>query len=372
MDELEAWLTLARTPGLHAGHLKPLLCALGSVTTIVRSPAGVLQAHGLTPLLAARLAAVDNSAVAADRKWLDSGGHEFVPWGSPAYPALLAEVSDAPVGLYVRGNSGHLAKPQFAIVGSRNPTPSGSAAAQSFAKQLTRCGLTITSGLAAGIDSASHRGALAAGGATIAVCATGLDIIYPRSSAALAQEITTHGCLISEFPPGTRALQRHFPQRNRIISGITLGTLVVEAALRSGSLITARLAAEQGREVFAIPGSIHNPLARGCHQLLRNGAKLVETVEDIVSELGPLGLVHAARAVEGTDPVPISGRLLDKPDKILLDALGFEPASVDLLIERTGLGAHEVASMLLVLELEGHVESVLGGQYIRSQPEATK
>ena len=371
MDELEAWLRLARTPGLHAGHLKPLLSALGAVTTVAHSPARALQAHGLAPLLASRLAAIDESVVAADRKWLDSG-HEFIPWGSPSYPALLAEVSDAPVGLYVRGDTNHLAKPQFAIVGSRNPTPPGSATAQSFARQLTRCGLTVTSGLAAGIDSASHRGALAAGGATIAVCATGLDIVYPRSSDALAQEIAAHGCLISEFPPGTRALQHHFPQRNRIISGMTLGTLVVEAALRSGSLITARLAAEQGREVFAIPGSIHNPLARGCHQLLRNGAKLVETVEDIVSELGPLGLVHAARRVEGTDLVPISGRLLDKPDKILLDALGFEPASVDLLIERTGLGAHEVASILLVLELEGHVESVPGGQYIRSQPEATK
>jgi DNA processing protein len=370
MDELDAWLRLARTPGLHIGHLRPLLASIGSILDIVSASCTTLRATGLPPSLANALSSVDASIIDSDRRWLEAG-HEFIAWGSPRYPTLLAQIPDAPVGLYVSGDASHLAKPQLAIVGARNPTPSGSRTAESFAKHLARCGLAITSGLAAGIDSASHRGALASG-STIAVCATGLDIVYPRSSKALAEEIASRGCLVSEFPPGTQPHKRYFPQRNRIISGIALGTLVVEAAVRSGSLITARLAAEQGREVFAVPGSIHNPLSRGCHQLLRNGAKLVETVDDILSELGPLGLVHATGTMESTDPTQVPGCLLDKPNKMLLDAFGFEPASVDLLIERTGLEAREVASMLLILELEGHIESFPGGQYMRSQPEATK
>ena len=371
MDELEAWLRLARTPGLHIGHLQSLFRTLGSASEIAGAPSATLKAHGLPPSLADKLVAVPSNAIAADRKWLDAG-HRFVAWGSPAYPTLLAQILDPPVGLYARGDVTHLGRPQLAMVGSRNPTPPGIATAESFAKQLARVGLAITSGLAAGIDSASHRGALAAQGNTVAICATGLDIIYPPSSKQLADQIAEHGCLVSEFPPGTEPQKHYFPQRNRIISGIAVGALVVEAAIRSGSLITARLAAEQGREVFAIPGSIHNPLSRGCHELLRNGAKLVETVEDILTELGPLTFVQACGSSEATDRAPVSSGLLDKPGKILLDALGFEPASVDLLVERTGLGAHEVASMLLILELEGHVESFPGGQYIRSQPEATK
>ncbi|HKE93563.1 MAG TPA: DNA-processing protein DprA, partial [Povalibacter sp.] len=309
--------------------------------------------------------------------------HHFIAANSIAYPRLLAELSDAPVGLYVRGNPELLAMPQLAMVGARNPTPPGAETAHSFAEHLARCGLSITSGLAVGIDAASHRGALAASGTTIAVCGTGLDSHYPRNNAGLAEEIATRGALVSEFPPGTPPLKCNFPRRNRIISGLALGTLVVEAAVQSGSLITARLAAEQGREVFAIPGSIHNPMARGCHRLIRQGAKLVETADDIFEELRALaGALHPPAQAAAAAPRPempgipeisaTSGPRLDKEYEILLDALGFEPAGVDLLVVRTGLRADEVASMLLILELEGHINPYPGGLYVRAHPKAVK
>jgi DNA processing protein len=280
-----------------------------------------------------------------------------------------------------------LSLPQLAIVGSRNPTAGGRDNATSFAAHLARCGLAITSGLAIGIDTAAHQGALAAEGSTVAVCGTGLDIDYPSANSALAATIAKRGALVSEFPLGMPALQANFPRRNRIISGLTLGTVVVEAAVRSGSLITARLAAEQGREVFAIPGSIHNPLARGCHQLIRQGAKLVETADDILVELRPLlGALVGAAALALQVTVPdernasaagpaacrAAGPVLDKAYEILLDALGFEPAGVDTLVERTGFAADEVASMLLILELDGALESRPGGRYVRRVLKAAK
>jgi DNA processing protein len=274
------------------------------------------------------------------------------------------------------------------MVGSRNPTPAGRDIAYSFAALLTQCGLTITSGLAIGIDTASHQGALDVEGTTIAVCGTGLDIVYPRANQKLADAIAERGALVSEFALGTGARKEHFPRRNRVISGLSLGTLVVEAALQSGSLITARLAAEQGREVFAIPGSINNPLASGCHRLIQNGAKLVTNSDDIVAELPALaaalsraatGATHsdkARRALSNTGQKPDASRnmsaSLDKEYEILLDALGFEPAGVDLLVERTGLRADEVASMLLVLELARRIESYPGGLYVRARPKAVK
>jgi DNA processing protein len=291
--------------------------------------------------------------------------------GDPRYPELLKQIPDPPIGLFVSGNPTLLNTPQLAMVGSRNPSPYGRQIAESFAKHLSRCGLSITSGLAAGIDTASHRGALAGSGITLAVCGTGLDTTYPRSSEALAGEIEQWGALISEFPPGTPPLKHHFPQRNRLISGLSLGTLVVEAALRSGSLITARLAGDQGREVFAIPGSIHSPMSKGCHQLIRQGAKLVDTAEDILSELGSLSAsltnLTATTTANPHDLKGISHALLDKDYKILLDALGFEPLSVDQLVLRSGLSADAVASMLLILELEGRIESFPGGLYLRAQ-----
>jgi DNA processing protein len=270
--------------------------------------------------------------------------------------------------LLVRGDPNVLSLPQLAIVGSRNPTQAGNDIARQFAAQLARSGLAITSGLALGIDAAAHRGALEGGGKTIAVCGTGLDIDYPRANAGLSEQIASGGALVSEFPLGTPASQSNFPRRNRIISGLSLGTLVVEAAVRSGSLITARLAGEQGREVFAIPGSIRNPLARGCHKLIRDGAQLVETPDDIFSESGRLAatlLPAAPVSAKAAESTAVLTPALDKGYEILLDALGFEPASVDVLIARTGLRADEVASMLLILELEARIDACPGGLYVR-------
>jgi DNA processing protein len=392
MDDLAAWLTLLRAPGLHAGTLAPLLQHFPNATALVSASPATLRAAGVRASLIDWLCSSPRqpveSAVAADLRWLERDSHHFVAWGSPAYPQLLARIADAPVGLYVRGSPDVLAQPQLAIVGSRNPTPSGRETAQSFAANLVQRGLTITSGLAIGIDTASHRGALDVplegphNLVTIAVCGTGLDVDYPRANAALAREIAMHGALVSEFPLGTPAYKDNFPRRNRIISGMSLGTLVVEAALRSGSLITARLAAEQGREVFAIPSSIHNPLARGCHELIRQGAKLVETpndiFEDIFTEMHALaGAPLLARELAGRRreaPEAAANPLwpLDKEYEILLDALGFEPTGVDLAVVRTGLRADEVASMLLILELAGRVESYPGGLYVRARPKAVK
>ncbi len=321
---------------------------------------------------ASALRSPDLAALDADLAWLAGPDRHLVPLTSPHYPPLLAATSDAPPALYVRGSLEVLGTPQLAIVGSRHPTASGRDTAFQFAAHLARCGLAITSGLAEGIDGASHRGALAAGGATIAVCGTGLERVYPEQHAELANAIAAAGALVSEFPPRTPPRKEHFPRRNRIISALSLGTLVVEAARQSGSLITARCAGEQGREVFAIPGSIHNPLSRGCHRLIRDGAKLVETADDILSELRiPLAAATAApdaprapRPVQAGDP-------LDKDYEILLDALGFDALGVDALVERSGLKPDEVASMLLILELRGLVEVRPGGRYCRS-PQAVK
>lgn len=382
MEELTAWLALARAPGLHAGTLAPLLQHFTNAAALVSASPAALRAAGADAKLISWLQSTSEKAIVQDRRWLEHDQHHFIAWGSENYPQLLTQLSDAPVGLYARGNPALLALPQLAIVGSRNPTPSGSDNALSFAAHLARCGLVITSGLAIGIDTASHQGALHAQGTTIAVCGTGLDINYPRANAALADMIAERGALVSEFPLGTAAIKGNFPRRNRIISGLTLGTLVVEAAVQSGSLITARLAAEQGREVFAIPGSIHNPLTRGCHQLIRQGAKLVETADDIFAELRTLcgALVEAPAGPSRNSPMQrpalgkapeiagTSGGPLDKEYEILLDALGFEPAGVDLLVERTGLRADEVASMLLILELEDRIDSYPGGLYVRACP----
>ena len=330
MDELKTCLTRARIAGLHAGSLDALL-----------------ERH---------------------LRWLERPAHHFLPIGSPRYPPLLAELPDAPLGLFVHGDPDALSLPQLAIVGSRNPSRGGDDTARHFAAHLARSGLAVTSGLAIGIDTAAHRGALDVGGRTIAVCGTGLDIAYPRANAGLAQEIASSGALVSEFPLGTLASSSNFPRRNRIISGLSLGTLVVEAAVRSGSLITARLAAEQGREVFAIPGSIHNALSRGCHRLIRDGATLVETADDIFAELRTLAAVFAeqtAAEVKTAESTGVLAPVLDKGYEILLDALGFEPASVDVLIARTGLKADEVASMLLILELEARIDACPGGLYVR-------
>ena len=280
----------------------------------------------------------------------------------PEYPPLLRQTAGAPAALYVQGSVSLLASRQLAMVGSRSPTPAGRSTAREFAAWFARAGLTVTSGLATGIDAASHEGALKGEGATIAVFGTGLDRVYPSDNRALAERIREHGALVSELPPGTAPLPANFPQRNRIIAGLSLGTLVVEATTRSGSLSTARHALEAGREVFAIPGSIHSPLSRGCHQLIKNGAKLVEEAADVTEELGfslpKERLTATPEAVRG-------GRELDKEYEMLLDALGFEPATIDRLVVRTTLPSESIASMLLILELEGRVAALPGGRYGR-------
>jgi DNA processing protein len=374
MEDTEGWLRLTRAPQLSGSELPALLQRFGSPQRVVGAPHTALAEAGLSDAVTREIRTAAAADLDADLAWLAGERRFLVTFGDPTYPAMLRELRDAPVALFVAGDPEVLALPQLAIVGSRNPTPPGRDNAHAFASHLATHGLAITSGLALGIDAAAHRGALDADGVTIAVCACGLDRIYPESHEELAAEIAGRGgALVTEFAPGTPPLRHHFPHRNRLISGLALGTLVVEAAIQSGSLITARLAAEQGREVFAIPGSIHSPLARGCHRLIREGAKLVESAADIFAELGPLtAAIRAASDSEATDRKRISGGQLDKDYEILLDALGFEPAGVDVLVGRTGLKAGAVASMLLILELEGHVESFPGGLYIRTRSEAVK
>jgi DNA processing protein len=377
MDELHAWLAFASVPGLHAGLLNRLSRQLGSIQAVSLASPALLESLNVRASLAARIASARQLSIDQSLRWLEMPANSIVTADSTDYPPLLAHLDDAPSVLFVRGDVGCLRLPQLAIVGSRNPTPAGRETAESFAAHLARTGLTVTSGLALGVDAAGHRGALKAGGKTIAVCGTGLDIIYPREHESLAQQIALNGALVSEFAPGVQATRFNFPRRNRLISGLSLGTLVVEAALRSGSLITARLAAEQGREIFAIPGSIHNALSKGCHQLIRQGAQLVETAQDIFDELAPLAATLLdtplpALIRQNTDRAEVFSTPLDKDYKILLDAVGFEPAGVDLVIHRTGFKADEVASMLLILELQGLIESYPGGLYIRARPEAVK
>jgi DNA processing protein len=298
--------------------------------------------------------------------WLAQPGCRRIEPGQPDFPAQLLAIPDPPEALFIRGDAALLGRPQLAIVGSRGPTPAGRETAFDFARRLAGAGLAITSGLATGIDSAAHRGALAGGGKTLAVCGTGLDLVYPPRNRALAEEIAARGALVSEFPPGTPPRPHHFPRRNRLISGLSLGVVVVEARHRSGSLITARLAAEQGRDVFALPGSIHNLLARGCHRLIRDGARLVESPEEVLEGLqSDLFQALAVGQAQPSAAVGFSGGLLDRDSKILLNACGFEPVDADVLVERTGFSAATVASMLLLLELRGEVEPSAGGMYCR-------
>jgi DNA processing protein len=366
MDSLRAAAIFARTSSLTAEQVRALVDATGSLESAAsigsRVPAGV----ELAPASRAFLAAPDDATIDADLQWLESSGARLVPVTSADYPPLLARISRGPPVLYVLGDVAALASPQLAMVGSRSPTASGRSTARDFASFFARAGLTITSGLALGIDAASHEGALLGNGQTVAVCGCGLDTVYPRQNTALAARIREHGALVSEFPPRTPPLPPHFPQRNRIISGLSFGTLVVEAARHSGSLITAQHALEQGREVFAIPGSIHNPLARGCHKLIREGAKLVESADDVLSEVQNfLGVQPLASASATADGGPANGPVLDKEYEILLDALGFEPASIDVLVSRTGFPSESVASMLLILELQGRIKPHAGGRYGR-------
>ena len=297
-----------------------------------------------------------------ENEWLQQENHHLLRLGDDRYPELLAGIAGPPERLFVIGDPEVLHLPALAIVGSRNPTQGGAQNAFEFARHLAGAGFCIVSGLAQGIDAAAHRGALAAGAPTIAFLGHGIDRVYPAVNHDLAHDIARHGALVSEFPLGTAPNRTLFPQRNRLISGISLGTVVVEAARRSGSLITARLAAEQGREVFAIPGSIHNPLSRGCHQLIRQGAKLVEAADDIVAELAPLA-GHLLEAADEAGAPRETSNDADQEYVKLLEALGHDPVGTDELVERSGLTINQVSSMLLILELEGKIEKLSGGRY---------
>ena len=297
-------------------------------------------------------------------EWLTAPNHHIIDSASDDFPELLRQIPGPPTLLYVLGNIDALHLPALAVVGSRNPTTGGVRNAYDFSRHLAQSGFCIVSGLAQGIDTAAHKGALDAGAKTVAFLGHGIDRVYPAENRELAHRIAEEGALCSEYPLGSPPRGAHFPQRNRLISGLSLGTVVVEAATRSGSLISARLAAEQGREIFAIPGSIHNPLSRGCHQLIRQGAKLVDCADDIVSELAPL-VEHLMQNAEIPSLESPAATQHDSDYQALLSTLSYDPASADQLAEHSGLTIDQVSSMLLILELEGKIQVQAGGRYSR-------
>jgi DNA processing protein len=359
---VEAWVRL-QLAGVAPRPLVVLMRAFGDARGILAASPRERR-HHVAPEVVAQLDAAPNALrFEATLAWLGEPGHELMAWDDPGYPRALLEIADPPPVFYFQGRRDLLAAPGFAIVGSRNATPQGCEDAEAFAAHLSAAGFTIVSGLAQGIDAAAHRGGLRHAGSSIAVIGTGPDRVYPARNRDLAHELVARGLVISEFAPGTPPLKQNFPQRNRVVSGLARGVLVVEATLDSGSLITARLAADQGREVFALPGSIHSPFSKGGHRLIRDGAKLVETAQDILEELAvaaPAKEVAASRSSDVADPEA----------RAILGALGHDPADVDTLVARTGLGASKVIAALLTLELERMVAGVPGGRWQRlSRPE---
>ncbi len=353
-DALSYWLRLTLIPGIGGQTQRKLLAAFGL-------PESIFSAHydDLRALIndkSARLILDTDTSALVDIacKWAQGSDQHIVTLADSDYPQSLLQIPDPPTLLYVRGRRDLLNRPSLAIVGSRNPTPQGIQNAERFAAALADAGLSITSGLALGIDAAAHRGALSVEGHTLAFIGTGIDRIYPARNKELAIEIAQKGAVISEFPIGTPVTASNFPRRNRLISGLSLGVLVVEAATESGSLITARLAGEQGREVFAIPGSIHSPQARGCHKLIKQGAKLVETADDVLDELH-----FSFQSQTGNSFTPAEA----PPPDVLLTAMGFDPCGLDELVLRSGLPAETLAVMLLQLELEGRISILPGGRY---------
>jgi len=358
------WLALVRAPGIGPATALRLLARFGDPEPLFAAGRGGWAEAGLPAALQEGLARPDAAGIERDLEWLSGDDRHLLTWNDARYPPLLREIAQPPVALFCRGNPAALSARQLAIVGARASTPQGAETARDFAAELARCGLAVTSGLAQGIDGAAHRGALDAGGTTVAVCGTGLDRVFPARHRELAHEIAAQGALVSEFPTGTPPLADHFPRRNRIISGLSLGVLVVEAAPRSGSLITARLALEQGREVFAIPGSIHSPMSRGPHALLRQGAKLTESVPDILEEL-------AAQLGEHFQPPARDDVLrgaLDPQRQRVLEAVGFEPTAFDHLVERLDMPVDALSAALLTLELDGRIATAAGGAYQRLAP----
>lgn len=377
---LREWLIVLRAMPMGGQRLLNALHACGGIRQLVAAPAAQLRQLGLAATTVAAIRRPDAARIAADQRWLNQANRHLITWDQPAYPALLRQAPSPPAALFVEGEPALLWQPQLAIVGSRKPTAGGLDHARAFSRAMSRRGFAVTSGLASGIDSAAHAAALDVGGTTLAVMGTGPDRIYPASSTRLAERIVRGGALVSELPPGQPPRKAHFPARNRIIAGLSLGVLVVEAGLGSGSLITARLAAEQGREVFAVPGSLRNPMARGCHRLIRDGAMLVEDPDDMVAELRPVASALA---------IALGGQLLpedrerapgpswpsscaEMPDMMadpdyrrLWAVLGHDPKPVDCLVTQSGLRVQAVSSMLLMLELRGQVEVFEGAKYAR-------
>lgn len=350
---LKAWLALSLTRGLGGESARRLLKEFGSPDAVFTASISSLKSVVKTDVAAEISKGIADDAIAPALVWLGDNNNHIVTLADSDYPQALLNIPDPPLLLYVKGRLDLLNRSSLAVVGSRSATPQGINNAEAFAKSLSDAGLCIISGMAHGIDAAAHRGALRGQGGSIAIIGTGLDIVYPAANRELAHALAQQGALVSEFPLGTPPLAANFPRRNRLISGMSLGCLVVEASLQSGSLITARLALEQGRDVFAIPGSIHAPQSKGCHALLKQGAKLVETAQDILEELG--GMIET--------PAPSSGS--EGADPLLLEHLGFDPVDVDTLSLRCGLTIAELSAMLLTLELSGRICVLPGGLYQR-------
>ena len=397
-DELQSWIALWRVSGVGSKSFQKLLNNIGDPVSVFSSNMSTLTQAGISEKLAHAIldAKKDQEMATPDIEWLNAAeDHHIITIQCDEYPELLKRISDPPPLLYVHGQLSLLKDPQIAIVGSRNPTQGGTNNAYEFAKHLGQTGFCITSGLAMGIDGSAHTGALEVEAPTIAVIATGIDRVYPAKHREMSHKIADNGAIVTEFPIGTQPKSSNFPRRNRIISGLSYGTLVVEAAQKSGSLITARLAMEQNREVFAIPGSIHNPLARGCHQLIRQGAKLVETAQDIMEEMASVIDINSllsdqqvssssanekstdnkeafgadsASSKPNTENQAIDSNKniqTDDDQQIILQEMGFDPISIDQLVVRTGINTASLSASLLMLELQNQIASNGGGTYTR-------
>jgi DNA processing protein len=358
--ELADWIRLEQISGVGPETARKLLSAFGLPENIFSANFPALQnvvservAHALTAPLSDETQALIDKTMA----WAEQDGNHVLTLADAHYPKRLFDIADPPLVLYVKGRIDLLSAQALAVVGSRNATAQGAINAEKFSQALSEAGFTIVSGMALGIDAAAHRGGLRGGGSTIAVIGTGADIVYPARNRSLAYQIAAEGCIVSEYPLGMPGMATNFPRRNRIISGLARGVLVVEGAAQSGSLITARLAADQGREVFAIPGSIHSPLSKGCHQLIKQGAKLVESAQDILEEL--VNYESSPRTTIATQ------RVSSPADDSVLTAMGFDPVDIDTLALRCALDAASINAQLLTLELEGMIEMLPGGMYRR-------
>lgn len=363
-DDVALWVALSLIKGLGSATLCQLLSQFGSPDAIFSANKSQLSEVVDQKLANAIHQGLDKESIASTLTWLQDEQNHLITLADATYPQQLLEITSPPAILYAKGNPQLLNTPCIALVGSRNATPQGEKNAEVFSENLCSQGITVVSGMALGIDGAAHRGALKANGATIAVVGTGLDIVYPAKHKALAHQIASQGLILSEFPLGTPSMAQNFPRRNRIISGLSLGCLVIEANIDSGSLITARLATEQGREVFAIPGSIHSPLSKGCHQLIKQGAKLVESIDDVLSEIHLDSSKNKASSVSPNGLIPERANISPEANAVLA-LMGFEPIEFDNMMTLTGLTASALSTMLTLLELDGKICHLQGGKYQR-------